>query len=262
MELTKVIETIERFAPRALSDEFVQKTDGYDNSGLILKNSAEVKKILFALDFSEKAVSAAITAGADLIVTHHPAIYRPIKGVSDQTPFGRALLSAVKNGISVYSAHLNLDAAQQGIDAALASIFGKKSQILMPFEGEGAGYGRATEISPTSLINLVKKYKKATGSNRVVYYGNENAVVSRVASFSGGGSGYEELSLALAAGADVMVSADFAHHVIAEAVASGISVIAVTHYSSEIYGLNAFKNFIINHLGGLSAEIFVDEALL
>ena len=54
MELTKVIQTIERFAPRALSDEFVQKTDGYDNSGLILKNSAEVKKILFALDFSEK----------------------------------------------------------------------------------------------------------------------------------------------------------------------------------------------------------------
>lgn len=261
MQLKKIQEIFERFAPLRYSDELVRATDGYDNSGLLLKNGSEIRRAVFALDFSEKAVAFAVEKKADLIVTHHPAIYRGVLSVSDETPFGRAFLSAAKNGISVYSMHLNLDVAEEGIDANLASIFGKNTRILIPLE-VGVGYGRLTEVAPVTLKNLATKYKKATGSSRVAVYGNPDRIVERVASFCGGGSGAEELALAVKNNADVMVSADFPHHILAEAVARGIAVLNVTHYSSEIYGFRAFYEFIINHLGGLPTDFFVDEALL
>jgi len=214
------------------------------------------------LDFSERAVERAVSVGADMMITHHPAIYRPIPSITNATPLGRALSDAVKQNIAVYSAHLNLDCAPCGIDASLAGIFGKNSKILIPMEGDAVGYGRLTEIGGSMLKNLAQRYKKATGSNRVLCYGNPERIITRVASFCGGGGGMEELLLADKAGAELMVSSDFAHHVILEAYQRGIALMQVTHYSAENYGFNQFFNLINHHLGGLPTEYFVEEDLL
>ncbi len=262
METKKIIEILEKFAPLSYSDAFVKAVNGYDNSGLIVEGKERVEKILFSLDFSERAVEKAVSVGADMIITHHPAIYRPIPSITSATPLGRAISDAIKHNITVYSAHLNLDCAPLGIDASLASIFGKNSQILIPMEGETVGYGRLTEMGGSMLKNLAQRYKKATGSSRVLCYGNMERIVTRVASFSGGGGGMEELLVAAKAGAELMVSSDFAHHVILEAHQRGIALMQVTHYSAENYGFNQFFNLINHHLGGLPTEYFVEEDLL
>ncbi len=261
METKKVIEILERFAPLSYSQAFVKAVNGYDNSGLIVEGKERVEKILFSLDFSERAVERAIAVNADMIVTHHPAIYRPVSAVTGKNPLGRALTDAIRQGIAVYSMHLNLDAAPCGIDAALASIFGKNSRILIPMEGD-VGYGRLTEMGGSLLKNLVQRYKKATGSSRVLCYGNTERIITRVASFCGGGGGMEELQLAIDNGAELMVSSDFAHHVLLESHQRGIAVMQVTHYSAENYGFNQFFNLINHHLGGLPTEYFVEEDLL
>lgn len=260
MELKKILDVFEQNVPHRYSDKLVEMTDGYDNSGLILKCGNEVHRALFSLDFSEKAVEKAIKEGADLIVTHHPAIYRPISSVSEDDSFGRAFIKAVKAGISVFSMHLNLDVAPYGVDDNLAKIFGENGKILVPVE-EGVGYGRLTETDAT-LKELADRYEKATGSKRVIFYGDPAKKIRKTVSFCGSGGDAPEIKLALSLGADLMVSSDFKHHNLTEAVQNGLAVLAVTHYSAEAYGFSQFFEYIQNKLEGLPVLFWTDEALL
>ena len=106
---------LEQVAPLELSKKMIELGD-YDNSGIIVKNNDTVKKVLFSLDLTENAVDFAVESRCDAIVTHHPAIYAPIKELSFDGDT-KALLKATVSGLNVISMHLNLDIAESGIDA-------------------------------------------------------------------------------------------------------------------------------------------------
>ena len=129
MQLKNVYNAIDSLAPFSLSEEYCDTYNFRDNSGIILDCGEDVKGVLCSLDLSHRAVEAARAAGANVIFTHHPAIFNPIYSLHSDEP----LTLCARAGISVISAHLNLDAARGGIDEELMfGLGGSAGKLLHP----------------------------------------------------------------------------------------------------------------------------------
>lgn len=263
MKLFDIYEKINAFAPKALSDEYCAKYDAYDNSGILLETGADIKGAVFSLDFSLAAIDDAIATGANLLVTHHPAIYGKIGDirVSDFDPLGRKLVKCLQNGISVISMHLNLDCTIGGVDESLAKALGAKGEAKLMHPLSVGGYGRAYEIEETPLGGLVEKAKAELNAKRILVYGNEQKSLTKLASFCGGGADEAAVRFAKESGAEAMVSSDFKHHIVALAKESGLAVIALTHYASEQYGFEKFYQKIRRGIE-VPCTLYADETLL
>ena len=265
MKSTDFYKVLDALAPKCISDEFCAKYGAYDNSGVLVDTGEDITKALFSLDLSKATIERAKEVGANLIVTHHPAIYGKISDVKADTPLGNRLVDCIKNGMSVISMHLNVDCADGGIDESLAAAVlnatattGSKTTINHTLSS--GGYGRVYDIQPCLAGELAKGLSNELSSKKTLVY-NENKKVSRVASFCGAGGDEEGLRFALKEGADVMISSDFKHHVIAAAVEAGIAVIALTHYASENYGYKKYYEKFIGQTE-VECEFYTDECLL
>lgn len=245
MKLKQLYDTIDAAAPFALSREFIEKYGEYDNSGMLLDCGGEITGVLFSLDLSARAVGEAMRQGCNCIFTHHPAIWQAVKRITGEETPDLALL--IQNKISVISAHLNLDAAEGGIDEFLMHGLGGGEPFAVMEQLTGGGYGRVFDRVPLPLDAFVQEVKETFSAERVISYGS--APVKRIASFCGGGFTYGALSFALANGADTLVSSDAKHHLIAEAVERGLNVVLLTHYASEVYGFRAFFRKMEARLG-------------
>lgn len=234
MERRKIYELIDEAAPFALSAEYVAKYGAYDNSGMLVYGDEEVRGVLFSLDLSVAAVEEAKRTGANCIVTHHPAIFKPIKALAPS-----ALLSCAQAGFSVISAHLNLDAAKGGIDESLMEGLGGKEPIFVLEELTGGGYGRIFNVPETSFGDFAERAKKTFRTDRIVCYGGREKI-ARVACFCGAGLDEAGVEAAFRAGADAVVSSDLKHHIIVGAVERGMNVMQLTHYAAECYGFERF----------------------
>ncbi len=256
MKLKELYEMIDGYAPFALSKEYIAR-GAYDNSGLLIDCGGDIRGVLFSLDLSARAVTEAKRTGCNAIVTHHPAIWSALKRITfDETP-DLALLISEK--ISVISAHLNLDAAEGGIDDCLMRGLGGNAPLAVMEELAGGGYGRVYERAPVSLEEFVQEAEKTFSTKRIICYGTNP--VKRVASFCGGGFTESALSFALENGADTLVSSDGKHHLIAEAVERGLNVVLLTHYASEAYGFSKFFRRVQESVD-VPCTLFVDENLL
>lgn len=269
MKLSKIYELLDELAPKNISDEYCEKYGAYDNSGVLVETGEEIRGVLFSLDLSFAAIEKAKTAGANLIVTHHPAVYGKIGGVcvSDFQPLGEKLVECIKRGISVISMHLNLDGAAGGIDesfmqgiilSAGESVKGAKQERMHTVR-QGS-YGRAYNVAETTANALAEKMKKVFSTSRILVYGGTQKI-ARAASFCGAGGDEEAVAFAVKNGADVIISADFKHHVITLALEKGLAVIALTHYASEQYGFEKYYQKI-RAKAGVPCVYHTDENLL
>lgn len=169
MKLAQIYECANTIAPFALSREYCDKFGAYDNSGIILDCGGDVTKILFSLDLSEKAAERAIKIGAQLVYTHHPAIYAPLKTIR-KDGVGSALLQCAQAGISVMSSHLNLDCAMGGIDEwFMKGIGGTCPDRAMHIVNVGA-YGRVYSVKEETFAEFVKRVKKTFGAKNTMVY--------------------------------------------------------------------------------------------
>lgn len=277
MLLSEIYDRINEVAPKSLSDEMCAKFGFYDNSGVLIDSGEPIEGILFSLDFSAAAVDRAVDIGANLIVTHHPAIYGKISDVRIDDPLGNKLVRCLKNGISVVSMHLNLDSAKGGLDeslrdgilAACFKTIGAGMQVNDRFADteremyvltKGA-YGRAYDVPKTTLGNLTMELKGEFASEKIFFYGRSDTEIGRVASFCGAGADEEAVRFAIAEGADAIVSADFKHHILTMAQEAGLSVIVMTHYASEHYGFKKFYEKIRRQMD-VPCMYHTDEHLL
>ena len=265
MKLIDFYEIANGFAPKSLSDEYCAKYGAYDNSGVLVNTGDEIKGVLFTLDLSKKAIEKAKEVGANLIVTHHPAIYGKIGDVKADNALGGKLVDCIKNGISVISMHLNLDCAVDGIDESLAKAVlnatgTTESETVVNHELSMGGYGRAYSVSSLTAKELAKKLSLELSSEKVLVYNGEKKV-TRVASFCGAGGDDGGLAFALKSGADAMISSDFRHHIIAMAVEMGLAVVVLTHYASENYGFKKYYEKFIGQIG-VPCNFYTDEELL
>ena len=267
----------------AYSKEFCSRYGAYDNSGLLLDCKNEVKAAVFALDLSKDAVKAAEKSGAGAIVTHHPAIYSKLASLSADDETSGAVLAAARAGISVISMHLNLDAAEGGIDEILARAVraaggkaaGKAAERcgeptedrMFTFSCGNGAYGRAYDVADGAAVSaeaLEEALDGTLGGRHTLLFANEGKTVKRAASFCGAGADEEAIAFAAKNGADALISSDFKHHILKEAVSRGMAVIAPTHYALENYGFYQFYLKIQKIAGtaGVVCEYFENSALL
>ncbi len=249
-------------APVSLSDEFCKKYGLYDNSGIILNAGEEVTSALFCLDLSPAAVAYAKDNGCDVIVTHHPAIYAGVKSLDvTSDALSKCIAKCLKGGISVISMHLNFDAAERGIDRFLMQGLGGESEIAVMDVLEGGGYGRVYDVSPMPFAMYCERVKREFNASRIIFYGDGERTVSKVASFCGAGCDEQSIAFALEYGADTFVSSDLKHHHITALTQAGCKVIQLTHYASENYGLERIAR-LVSEKSDIPVTYFTDENYL
>lgn len=258
-QLLKLLE--DEVAPVALSDEYCKNFGHYDNSGIIIDNGNDIKGVLFSLDLSKNSIAEAVRIGADCIVTHHPAIYGGVKTLDLTDDILAAnLAECIKRGISVISMHLNFDAAPQGIDYHLMRALGGDNEVLMDKLSVG-GYGRVYLVQPVTFEKFVENASRVLNTCRFTSYGDKEKIINKAASFCGAGGDETSARFAVKNGAEVFVSSEMRHHVIADLVQRGVCVLNLTHYSSESYGFGMIAKKIIAKLS-VPAAFFADGQML
>ena len=236
----EVFSVLNKYAPISLSEKMIANGE-YDNSGIIVKDHDEVGAVLFTLDLSNESVKLAKKLKCDTIVTHHPAIYYPIKNLKNDSPLSSPVLLAIKNGINVISMHLNLDVSEGGIDQSLSEGLGAKEVKILSFLTDKHGYGREFSVTSKKFSDYVKEVQKTFNTNKIVAYGKKDSEVNKVASFCGAGSSYAEKEMFKGTlKADTIVTSDMPHHDIKYFIDNGKKIIIIPHYASENYGFKKY----------------------
>lgn len=225
----------------------------FDNCGILVGNPDEqVKKILVCLDCTPQAIARAKEVGANLIVTHHPVIFSPLKSVTADS-IVYALLGA---GISVICAHTNLDLARNGVNDALAHRLGLKClEGLSPVSCQRGAetvteyLGRVSFLPQTlSPLDFAQHVKDSLGGNVRFVCGNRP--VRRVAVC--GGAGADCLDEAIQVGADALVTSEVKHHIFLSASQRGITLVDAGHFHTEDVVIQPLCESLQDHFKALS----------
>ncbi|GHV40171.1 GTP cyclohydrolase 1 type 2 [Clostridia bacterium] len=201
-----------------------------DNSGLIVGDAtADVTKVLLALDCTQAIIDEAKNHGAQLIFTHHPPIYDPIKSILPNTPVGAKITSLIKNDIALYAAHSSLDLSSIGTTATLCEILALYDSVLTS-DGMGAV---GTLDEPISLVNFTLRLAWLLKCPPIRFCGKSLKEVKKVGVCAGAGATYKSIAEMKERGADVYVTSDITFHMAQYALDLGLAMIDVTHYASE-----------------------------
>ena len=227
--------------------------DTFDNSGLLVGDpAAEVCGIHVAMDLTQRVIDEAFAAGANLIVTHHPIMFAPIKQLVATDYESRLIMRLVRSGIAMIAAHTNLDKAPGGINDVLAQRLGLENIT-------GEGYIRMGNLPrPMNAIELAEHIGKALHTIvRPMGYA-EN--ITRVAMCSGGGS--DEWCAARDMGAQAFLSGEIKHHHALEAVDSGLVCLEAGHHATEEPGIFALADALQNELNAVQCNVHVSTSQL
>ena len=220
---------LETLAPRSM------KMD-WDNVGLLCgSRKQEVSKILVALDPFEGVCEEAAAWGADLIVTHHPIIFKALKSITDDTSIGRSIRLLCRENISAINAHTNLDCAPGGVNDRLASALGlTEIEVIDPVgvdeQGREWGLLRKGVVVEQSLAEFLPTVKNALGCEGL-RYADGGMPVCKVA--VGGGACATELMDAYRAGCDTFVTSDVKYNQFWDAKDLGMNLIDAGHFYTE-----------------------------
>ena len=214
----------------------------FDNSGLLVGHpDNEVSGIHFALDVTSKVIEEAIESGANLIITHHPMMFSPIKRLTETNHEARLLCRLIRAGISLISAHTNLDQAIGGCNDVLAQTIG-----LSDIQGEG--FVRVGKLPhPMTATELAAHIAEQLG-DVVRVMGDPTALITKVGMCSGAGA--DEWSAAAAMGAEAFLTGEVKHHIALEAADAGVVMLEAGHHATEEPGIFALaKALQISDLG-------------
>lgn len=239
MTVTELYRVLNDLIPRELSCD-------WDNDGIMCLPSGDkkVKKVLLSLDATSGAVEYAAKNSFDLIVTHHPLIFRPIKTVSDNR-----FMTAIKNDISVFSFHTRLDAVEGGVNTALAELLGLTDTERFGDDGLGV-IGSVHEMTDREFVLKAKAVLGASKADAVLF----DKTVTRVAVVGGDGEHY--ISAARASGADLYISGRLSYNDMTDASVYGMSMAALGHFHTENPVLDKLEKMIKNIDPSVTTEIF------
>ncbi len=275
MILSEIIQQLEALAPRAAACD-------WDNPGLLVgRRDREISKVYIALDATASVVDAAIAAGAELILTHHPILFHAVKQVNDETPLGRKLLTLIRNDVAVYSMHTNFDSCPGGMGDLVCRQLGL--QNLGPMEAaayqednvfaaaeraEGRevsryGIGFVAELPEAMSARELATYVKRCFGLPFVNFYDAGRPIRRLACCPGSGRG--EMENVLRCAVDAFLTGDMGHHDGLDYVEAGISLLDAGHYGLEHVFVPAVAAYMRKHypeLEILEAETrFPEEAV-
>ena len=237
IKVNNIINEMELLAPTYLKEDF-------DNVGLMVGDkNKEVKKVLLALDCTLKVIEEAKKENVELIITHHPIIFKRPSSITTDTLQGKKIIELIKNDISLYSSHTNLDSVENGLNDTIVSILGfDNSKILEKNKRDDkAGLGRIVSLNESiQLEDLISKIKKSLNINNLrVVKGKDK--VNKIAIING--SGQDFIGKAVALGADCIITGDTTYHFASDYKEMEISILDVGHFASEqITFFNVMEN--------------------
>jgi GTP cyclohydrolase I len=230
MTVQDVIQWIDSFAPFATQEE-------YDNSGLLLGEAEQpVSKVLFALDATPGAAAEAVRIGADLIVTHHPLMFLPVRQLHYRSGEGPIIRTLMQSGVAMIAAHTNLDQCPGGVAESLAEALALQS----PVPCKDTPYLRTGTLPVPRTAGELLREIAARLSACTRLYGDPKAVIRTVTVTPGAGSRDHAYVTA-----DAFVTGEVAHHELLALAARGITVFDAGHYPTEFPGIAAlYRRFL------------------
>ena len=240
-----VLDLLEKIAPSRLAEP-------WDNPGLQTGSYfQEINTIFMALDPTMESLLAASERRAQLLLTHHPLLFNPLSLIDIDVYPGNVIVEAARCGISVVSAHTNLDVAAGGINDIMAGLLGLRDvKVLSEIPGtDMAGLGRIGDLpEPANLLAVVDDVKRVFNTEVVRMVAGADVRICRIAVVGGSGGGL--VSLAAEKGADLLITGDISHHHALEARMLGIVLVDAGHFHTE---KTAFKHFA-EHLRDMVAN--------
>ncbi len=228
----------------ALSERIPESLrEAWDNDGLMCSadTNTEVRRAIVTLDVTEEVVDYAISSGMDLILSHHPLIFKPICSLTENDHIARKVIKLIQNNISVISLHTRADKVEGGVNDILAEIIGIKG--AKPFgEGDLGRIGTLDEELTMEDFSYLVKGLLDCDSVRVA---DAYIPVSRVAVVGGDGKSF--VKDALLSGADTYISGRIGYNVMEEAVEMGINLIEAGHFFTE-QPVTSFFQSLLNRL--------------
>ncbi len=205
----------------------------WDNVGLLIgKRDSDIKTVYVAIDANDNIIEDAIRHQADLLITHHPLIFSPLKKVNDQNFISKRVMTLIENGISLYAMHTNYDVLRMGDLAAERIGLRMQSPLEITDVNSNKGIGQIGRLSEScTLKELSEIVKNKFHLQGVCVFGDLDGVVERIAISPGAGNSM--ISHALHEKADVLITGDISHHNGIDAVAQGLSIIDAGHYGIE-----------------------------
>lgn len=245
--VSEIRDYMEEKVPTSLKREF-------DNVGLLVGIcGAEVSTVLCALDITDAVIEEALSIGAQLIVSHHPLLFDPLKHITDDDPKGRKVIRLIRSGISAICLHTNLDTVDGGVnDCLMAALGGKVTGLLDPHgtypDGRPCGISRLGELSaPVEFSEFLARTKQRLHSNGLRYVDGGRPVWKLACC---GGAGGSDMWKAAEAGCDTYVTADVKYDVFLSAKELGLNLIDADHFCTE--------NVVVPHLKQLLLAGFPD----
>lgn len=223
----------------------------FDNVGLLVGSlQKEVKRVYLALDATEEVVEHAVMFGADLLITHHPLIFSPLKRVTEDDFVGRRILKLIRHDISYYAMHTNYDVL--GMARLAGQVLGLEEartlDVTMELDGQEEGIGKVGMLPREMTLRECCQYvKRCMGLETVNVFGDLDTPVRCLAVSPG--SGKSAIRPAIEKGAQVLVTGDIGHHDGLDAWEQGLAVIDAGHYGTEYMFIEDMRRYFRDHAG-------------
>jgi dinuclear metal center YbgI/SA1388 family protein len=224
MKVNDILEYIETFSPLKYAESF-------DNVGLLVGDGdTEIEGIACSLDITNMVIEDAAANGANLIISHHPVIFDPLKKIPEWSP----VYSLIKHGMCAVCIHTNFDITEGGVNEALLELLGfERSFVLEETQPNGLGFGAVCDFPLGFTPKGLAEHCKQSLFLDSVKYGRHGGNIRRAAVCCGGGVNSTVMELARKAKCDAIISGDIKHNFWIEAENCGMTLIDAGHYGTE-----------------------------
>lgn len=234
----------------------------WDNSGLITgRADRTVKTVYIALDATDAVIEAAAAAGAELLLTHHPLVFSPLKKINDSDFTGRRLLALAEHRINCFAMHTNFDVNVMADLAAkkLGLLNAVPLEVTKETENVAEGIGKTGDLkTPVSLKDYAAKVKEIFDLKTVSVFGAPETMILRAAVCPG--SGKSMIGHAVRTGANVLITGDIGHHEGLDALACGLAVIDAGHQGIEKIFIDYMKAYFENNFPEINVVTEISRA--
>lgn len=256
--LSDLCRFLDVFAPPVLSEE-------WDNVGLLVGDpKRQVERVMTCLSITPASCSEAVAKKANLIVTHHPLPFQPLRRLTTESTPGRLLLTLIQAGIAVYSPHTAFDSAAAGINQQLAEGIGlAEIAPLVPAPADSTlnnlGSGRcgkfASPLRLSEVASRLKSFLKIAGLHAV---GPSDVLISTAAVACGSGGSF--LEHAIRQDVDLLITGEASFHTCLEAEANGVHLLLAGHFASERFAVERLADIMAGEFPKLTIWTSEQEA--
>ncbi len=245
-------------APLSLQEDF-------DNSGLQIGSlNKKIQKVFLAVDLSEKLLSEAIKLGVDLIITHHPLIFTPLKNIDFSKPLSKKIKLLIEHEITLFSWHTPIDKIENGISEKLLNLLDFKGEDFILKDEKNSsdrpcGYGRFLNLENPEEIEKIFQKVKETLNSWAFLVGDKKRKVKKIGVCGGsGGFLFEEI---LKKGVELFITADVKYHQAREFLENGVALILIDHEISERVFVDILKEKLNQKFPSLQIFFFYPESI-